>query len=439
MSCTALALLEYYTNIRAQTARLAEGLSPEDLCAQSMPDASPGKWHLAHTTWFFETFILQEDSQAYTPFDPNFNLLFNSYYETVGKRHARPQRGLLTRPTLADVLRYREHVDAEMLSLLDRADTLDSGERGHTLAELVTIGLHHEMQHQELFVTDMLHLFSCNPTFPAMATEDTQASQHVPSARDMQFISFEGGQIDVGATPTAPTHQDDPWKTFSYDCERPRHTTFLQPYTLASRLVTNREWLAFMDDGGYQSPLLWLSDGWASCQKNEWSSPLYWHQRDGEWYQFTVHGLQALALDSPVCHVSYYEADAFARWAGRRLPSEQEWENTARIQHGDAIPEASNFLEASFGKPRPNTGGAFSDLYGDVWEWTQSAYTPYPGFTSEQGALGEYNGKFMINQCVLRGGSCATPTLQMRPSYRNFFYPYHRWQFSGVRLAGDLS
>lgn len=457
MSCTTLLeyglafYLERYTSIRGQTARLAEGFSPEDLCAQSMPDASPGKWHLAHTTWFFETFILQQYSETYRPFDPSYSQLFNSYYESVGKRHARPQRGLLTRPSLEDVLRYRGYVDQEMRCLLDQckgwerdASTNDDEQKkAKAIKELLTIGLHHEMQHQELFLTDMLHLFSCNPSFPAMVERSYQPPPSAAPVKDREFFPFSGGQVEIGAQPTkaadASSNENVPWKMFSYDCERPRHTTYIQPYRLAARLVTNAEWLAFMEDGGYQRPLLWLSDGWAVCQRNEWDSPLYWLQRDDQWLRFSAHGLQPLDMNAPVCHVSFYEADAYARWAGARLPTEQEWENAALIQHGESIPEENNFLERMLWEPVASTGDAFSDMYGDVWEWTQSPYTPYPGFKSEQGALGEYNGKFMINQCVLRGGSCATPRLQMRPSYRNFFYPYHRWQFTGVRLAGDLS
>ena len=430
-------LLNHYNVIRAQTERLAEGLSTEDLSAQSMPDASPGKWHLAHTSWFFETFILQKYSEHYRCINSIYAELFNSYYESVGKRHARPQRGLITRPSMEEVFSYRRRVDEAMVDLLEASK---GASFANEISSILTIGLHHEMQHQELFLTDILHLLSHNPMHPAIKPEAMDRNTKVGEPSAVAWKVFEGGQCEIGATSnTSSSEPTNHWKTFSYDCERPKHIAYLQPYSLADRTVTNKEWLEFIEDGGYETPLLWLSDGWAARQKNDWYAPLYWRQQDDQWFQFTVNGMQVLELDAPVCHISYYEADAYARWAGKRLPSEQEWEHAARKQFGENIPEKTNFLEQLAWKALQNLQGDFSNLYGDVWEWTQSAYTPYPGFKSEQGALGEYNGKFMINQCVLKGGSCATPRLQMRPSYRNFFYPHHRWQFSGVRLAGDNS
>ncbi|MFT5084064.1 MAG: ergothioneine biosynthesis protein EgtB [Lentisphaeria bacterium] len=446
-------LLNQYMATRRQTMRLAEGLSAEDLTAQSMPDASPGKWHLAHTTWFFETFILQKFSPNFEWFNPHFCHLFNSYYESVGSRHARPQRGLLTRPALDQVIEYRQHVD----TLMHRAMECEP----EVLAPLVTIGLHHEMQHQELFLTDILHLLWHSPMFPsvinvAASTSTSGAKQQGspeyetknrssnPSPVSMQ--AFEGGLIEVGVTDELnkgeQTSANDCWTNFSFDCERPRHTTFVHPFRLASRLVNNGEWLEFMRDGGYQNALLWLSDGWSRCQMEGWDTPLYWLQRDGGWLQFGLDGLREIDLLAPVCHVSYYEADAFARWRQKRLPREHEWELAAAEK-----PIRGNFLESCVWRPLTDNsptvsaalaGSRVDDLYGDVWEWTQSAYAPYPGFQAGQGALGEYNGKFMANQCVLRGGSCVTPLQQMRTSYRNFFYPHQRWQFSGLRLAEDL-
>lgn len=419
MSVIVSELLDHYSAIRLRTTQLAEGLSAEDLAAQSMPDASPGKWHLAHTTWFFETFILQKFCQPFAWFDAVFPFLFNSYYDSVGERHTRPQRGLLTRPSLQTVLEYRAHVDRHMERLLH--------ERPQDIAQLVTIGLHHEMQHQELFLTDILHLFSHNPLRPGvLASLAPAASSAAAVTPDMQ--RFEGGLLQVGATPKS----DSPWQSFSYDCEQPRHSTYVSPFSLATRLVTNEQWQAFIDDGGYREPLLWLSDGWARCQQEQWHAPLYWQWDDGQWSHFTLSGQQAVRPQDPVSHVSYYEADAFARWSGKRLPREHEWEHVAAQRQIEG-----NFLETHLWQPRPFSGQDFADMYGDVWEWTQSAFSPYPGFQAKQGALGEYNGKFMLNQCVLRGGSCVTPHAQMRASYRNFFYPHQRWQFSGVRLAED--
>jgi len=416
-------LLDHYKRVRRQTMRLAQSLSAEDMSAQSMPDASPGKWHFAHTSWFFETFILQQFDPKFRWFRDEFNFLFNSYYDSVGSRHARPIRGLLTRPSLQEVIEYREHVDTRMEALLGRdPDGIEA---------LVTIGLHHEMQHQELFLTDLLNLLSHNPMYPAVISGGADKTpQSESTALGYEMFSFGGGLVDVGASNTGT----ESWSGFSYDCEQPTHQTFLTPFRMSSRLVNNQDWMDFMADGGYENPLLWLSDGWAFKQRENWSAPLYWVQNQDTWQQFSLAGLRDINPYSPVVHVSYFEADAFARWQGKRLPREHEWENVAAN-----YPIQGNFLESQLWSPLPGRYDtmAFEDLFGDVWEWTQSAFCAYPGFTSKQGALGEYNGKFMSNQYVLKGGSCATPKLQMRRTYRNFFYPHQRWQFTGVRLAED--
>lgn len=407
-----------YNRVRQQSLALVEGLSAEDMVAQSMPDASPLKWHLGHTTWFFETFILKNHRQRltgkpFTPFSTNFEFLFNSYYDTVGERHPRPQRGLLTRPSIAEVMAYREAIDEDMAELQLCAD--------ETVHMLLEVGLHHEMQHQELMLTDLLHLLSCNPLYPAVK----EVSTHYSSlSTDLEFREFAGAVMAFGA------HEN----LFSYDNERPRHQSLLPPFRLASRPICNAEWLAFMEDGGYQDSLLWLSDGWFRSQREDWQHPLYWRRHEGQWWEFGLDGLQPLNPAAPVCHISYYEADAYARWSGGRLPREHELEMVAELQ-----PLDGNFLEQHHWRPQPpQSMQGVQQVYGDVWEWSQSAYSAYPGFKPEMGALGEYNGKFMCGQFVLRGGSCATPRAQMRPSYRNFFYPHQRWQYSGLRLARDV-
>ena len=403
-----------YSSVRAQSTALTEGLTAEDMVAQSMPDASPIKWHLAHTTWFFETFLLKSRLKNYREFDSEFPHLFNSYYVSAGTRHARPQRGLLTRPSLDRVLEYRAYVDREMQSLLDQNDA--------ECNKVVEVGLHHEMQHQELMMTDLLHLMSCNPTHPIVFNTPKLTES---KASRVSMVDRPGDMVHVGAS----------GEEFSYDCENPRHLMYLSPHKLADRLVTNEEWLQFMDDGGYGEPLLWLSDGWAQKEKEDWQAPLYWVKKNDLWSQYGLDGLKAIHPLAPVTHVSFYEADAFARWAGKRLPREHELENAALERE-----IKGNFLESKKFRSTPllESDQGIKQLYGDVWEWTQSAYAPYPNFNPEQGALGEYNGKFMINQMVLKGGSCVTPKAQMRPSYRNFFYPHHRWQFTGLRLAEDL-
>lgn len=402
-----------FSAIRAQSLHLAAPLSAEDQTVQSIPDTSPTKWHLAHTTWFFETFILQPNDPAYRVFDPAFNFLFNSYYEQIGPRHARPMRGLLTRPALETVHTYREHVDAAITSLLATGPA-------NSILETLELGLHHEQQHQELLLTDIKHVLSCNPTSPAYRAPRPREAQQV---RDLSWIDHPGGLVSIGT--------DGP--SFHFDCEGPRHKVWLEPFRIASRPVTNAEYTAFINDGGYARPEFWLSEGWAKCQEEGWEAPLYWRRDDEHgWRIFTLLGLRPIYPDAPVCHVSYYEADAFARWAGKRLPTEAEWEVIA-----EDLPTDGHFVGTEAFHPLPAPDDGLVQMFGDVWEWTQSAYAPYPGFSPAEGAVGEYNGKFMSGQMILRGGSCVTPESHIRPSYRNFFYPPDRWQFSGIRLAED--
>jgi len=414
------ALAQRYRAVRAATLALAEPLSAEDCALQSMPDTSPTKWHLAHTSWYFETFALEPALPGYRPFEPAFRVLFNSYYNGVGPQYARPQRGLLTRPSLAEVHAYREHVDRHLLALLE------DGKLDAAMREVVLLGTHHEQQHQELILTDVLHLLAQNLLAPVYRESAARSAR--ADAGDARFVAFPGGVREVGHAGAG----------FAFDNEGPRHRVYLEPFALARRPVTNREFLAFVDAGGYRDPEPWLADGWAAVQRQGWEAPLYWQRRDGAWWTFTLGGLRELALDEPVTHVSFYEADAFARWAGARLPTEMEWEVAAA--NGAAI--AGNFAESGVLHPRPappSDPPGLVQLFGDVWEWTRSAYAPYPGYAPPAGALGEYNGKFMSNQIVLRGGSCATPADHIRASYRNFFYPDARWQFSGIRLAKDAS
>jgi ergothioneine biosynthesis protein EgtB len=384
-------LLRRYAAVRARTEQLVASLSDEDQCVQSMPDASPTKWHRAHTSWFFEQFVLTAFQPGYQVFDRDFAYLFNSYYDAVGPRHPRPQRGLLTRPSAATVGEFRRHVDRAMLQFLVH---LPPGADG-----LVELGLQHEQQHQELLLTDMLHAFAQNPLVPAVLP-DWREPASVPG--QTRFLDCDEGIVRIG-------HQT---AGFCFDNETPAHDVYLQPYRLASRLVRNGDWLDFIADGGYRTPALWMSDGWACVQANGWSAPLYWREGDDGWWQMGLHGVAPLDPDAPVRHISWYEADAFARWACARLPTEAEWE--AACVRDD-----------------------MHELASHVWQWTGSAYSPYPGYRPAAGAVGEYNGKFMVNQMVLRGGSLATPTGHSRRSYRNFFHPDKRWQFTGVRLARD--
>jgi ergothioneine biosynthesis protein EgtB len=404
-----------YEAVRRTTERLTDGLAPEDMVVQSMPDVSPTKWHLAHTSWFFEQFVLVPHFAGYTPLEPVYLYLFNSYYQQAGERHCRDQRGYISRPTVAEVMAYRSHVDRAMLDLLGSVDE----ERFAQVEPLVTLGLHHEQQHQELMLTDLKHVFSVNPLRPVYRARPDPA--RVPEAPPLAWLAFDAGVHEIGFA-------DD---GFAYDNETPRHRVYLEPFELASRLVTNGEYLDFMDDGGYRRPELWLSLGWAAVQEKGWSEPFYWERRDGRWQLFTLAGMRDVEAAEPVCHLNYFEADAFARWAGARLPTEAEWEVAAA-----GLPLEGNFADAPQLHPTPaGPGSGMRQMYGDVWEWTSSAYAAYPGFRTAAGAVGEYNGKFMCNQYVLRGGSCATPAGHIRPTYRNFFPPEATWQFTGVRLA----
>jgi ergothioneine biosynthesis protein EgtB len=386
-------LLAAYRTVRDETERRAAPLTPEDQVIQSMPDASPAKWHRAHTTWFFEQFLLGAHCPGYTPYHPDYAFLFNSYYVSAGPRHTRARRGDITRPGAEEVTAYRRHVDAAVAAFFESADEATLAK----LEPLLEVGLNHEQQHQELMLTDILHAFAQNPIPPAY-----DAGWRAPAATrgGDEWITLTEGIHTIG-------HPDD---TFHFDNEKPAHRALVGPVKLNRNLVTNRDWLAFMADGGYRMATLWLMDGFAAVEREQWQAPGHWRQSDGEWRIMTLGGLRPVDPDAPVMHVSYYEADAFARWSGKHLPTEMEWEVAARA-------------------------GQLNDTFGIVWQWTRSAYAPYPGYRAIAGALGEYNGKFMVNQYVLRGSSLATPKGHSRVTYRNFFYPHHRWQFTGLRLA----
>jgi len=413
-------LLARYRSVRARSEALCQPLQSDDFNLQAMPDASPPKWHLAHTTWFFETFVLAQFAKNYRPYNAHFAALFNSYYNALAAApYPRPQRGLLSRPTVAEVFAYRSAIDAELTALLER----DSAQSA-AIAALVELGLHHEQQHQELLLTDLKYAFSLNPLLPCYSPRPARALRHRAAA--MNWVAFDAGLCDIGAARDR----------FAFDNEMPRHRQYLHAYVLADRPITNGEYLEFIEDGGYARAQWWLADGWRQCAQAQWQAPLYWQRRDGEWFVFTLHGKAPLERGEPVCHVSYYEADAYARWAGARLPTEFEWENAARAQRVEG-----HFIEDGVLHPRApaqRDEASLRQLFGDVWEWTGSAYLPYPGYAPARGAVGEYNGKFMCNQMVLRGGSCVSAPEHLRASYRNFFYPADRWQFSGIRLASTI-
>jgi len=405
-------LEDQYLSVRSQTEALCEPLTPEDMMVQSCADASPAKWHLAHTTWFFETFLLSEFLPGYKPFDPDYRWLFNSYYNAVSEQPMKQLRGSFSRPSLEEIVAYRSCVDAAMMHLI-KLDLPDESERR------IVLGLNHEQQHQELLAYDIKHAFWSNPLRPAY--REGGLPEFGP-AQPVQWIGRSGGLLETGHT----------GRGFCFDNEQPRHKVYIQPFELASRLVTCGEYLEFMRDGGYECPELWLSEGWDTMQSQQWRAPLYWFEEDGAWRVFTLRGVVDLSalLSTPVCHISYFEADAFARWAGKRLPTEAEWEVAAQ-----GLRVEGNLLESGLLHPSPASGACLQQIYGDVWEWTASAYLGYPGYAALPGALGEYNGKFMSNKMVLRGGSAVSPASHIRSTYRNFFPPASRWQFCGVRLA----
>jgi ergothioneine biosynthesis protein EgtB len=411
-----------YTRIRSTTTLLAEPLAVEDQVVQAIPEASPAKWHLAHTTWFFERFCLMEHARGYEPFDPQYHYLFNSYYYTTGEMHGRSVRGQLSRPTVADIQAYRAHIDDAMLRLIESRDGARNFE------SLVLLGLNHEQQHQELLLTDIKQAFFLNPLGPAYRDRQKLA---MDKATPLKFVSRRGGETAIGAS----------GDSFCFDNETPRHVTLLRTHSLANRLVTNGEYREFIDDGGYSDPALWLADGWTKLRELGWNRPLCWSENNAR--EFTLGGWRPLDPNAPVCHVSYYEADAFARWAGARLPTEAEWETAAAdtpvvgnlLDEGFMHPAGASGTRGSAAFESPGAPPAITQLWGDVWEWCSSSYAPYPGFEPLAGSLGEYNGKFMCNQLVVRGGSCVTWAEHVRPSYRSFFYPHDRWQFLGFRLA----
>ncbi len=404
---------ERFRRVRGVSEEICRPLETEDYVVQTMPDVSPPKWHLAHTSWFFETFLLQEFDSSYQPFHPRYNYLFNSYYEAVGERHPRPQRGMLTRPTVREIYDYRRHVDQAICKLIAEAPDARLGEIG----ALLDLGLNHEQQHQELLFTDCKHILATNPLAPVYRPLEASNKQ----APTLEWLEFEGGVRDIGFSGGG----------FAYDNESPRHKAYLEPFRLASRLTTNGEYLEFIEAGGYREPRHWLSLGWATVLEQRWQAPLYWRRSDDSWSAYTLGGWLPIDENEPVCHLSYFEADAFASWAGKRLPTEWEWEVAAQ---GVDI-EGNLYDEGRFHPAPASDGSGLRQMYGDVWEWTSSAYSAYPGYRNPPGAIGEYNGKFMCGQFVLRGGSCVTSRDHLRSTYRNFFPPEARWQFSGLRLA----
>lgn len=413
-------LARRYQAVRRQSETLCASLETEDFVIQTMPDVSPTRWHLAHVTWFFETLVLSKAMTEYRPFHPDFVYLFNSYYNTIGKQFPRDRRGFLSRPTVKEVFDYRRYVDGHMYKLLGELDP-PAGGGSSELANVVEVGLNHEQQHQELILTDIKHVFSYNPLHPVYRARRIGDGQ---TERPMGWIGYDEGLRRIG-------HGDD---GFSYDNERSRHRVFLDAFELGDRLVTNREFIEFIDDRGYERPEHWLSEGWATALENKWQAPMYWVRRDDGWWSFTLSGMRRVEPDEPVCHVSFFEADGYARWAGVRLPTEPEWEVAS-----ETVELEGNFMESERFHPTPMdadpSDGLPAQMFGDVWEWTSSPYVAYPGYRPPEGAMGEYNGKFMCNQMVLRGGCCATSRTHIRRTYRNFFAPSARWQFAGIRLA----
>ncbi len=417
-------LIEAFRDVRRKTEELCSPLQTEDYVIQSMEDVSPPKWHLGHTTWFFETFLLKNYSRGYQPYHPLYGFLFNSYYETIGDRVTRSQRGLLSRPTVKEVYDFRARINGRISELIESIPD----EQWNRFLFLMDLGLNHEQQHQELLLTDIKNILSINPLKPIY--REAQPSLEEDTLPPAGFTEFEGGIFEIGHSGPG----------FSFDNERPRHRVLLEDFRLQNRAVTNGEYLEFINDGGYSDFRHWLSEGWAILTERNWKSPMYWEKKDDGWQVMTLSGMRKLNLNEPVCHVSYFEADAFARWAVKRLPTEAEWEHASEIAGADL--SSCNFMDSGRFHPSPY-GSAKGEpakirLFGDVWEWTSSAYLPYPGFRPEAGAVGEYNGKFMSNQMILRGGSCATPLNHIRPTYRNFFQCDKRWQFTGIRLAGDI-
>ena len=422
-------LIEKYRRVRNFSAQLCRTLQAEDYVVQSMPDVSPTKWHLAHTSWFFETFIVKVWAPRYRSEVPQYAYLFNSYYNAAGDMHRRDLRGLISRPTVAETYRFRESIDECVMKLLQDADEARLAE----IEPVLTLGLHHEQQHQELLITDIKHVFSQNPLYPVFRETETESNNERVAAQ--HFVEFDEAVVSIG-------HDGN---GFSYDNEGPRHRALVPSFSLSNRLITNGEYLAFVEAGGYTRPEFWLSLGWTTVNEQRWQAPLYWVQRDGAWWNFTLSGFRPVNDAEPVTHISYFEADAYANWDGARLPTEFEWEHASA-----GLAMDGNFVDTGRFHPAPASDGAGSpssrngsaglqQMFGDVWEWTRSAYLPYPGYRAVPGALGEYNGKFMCNQMVLRGGSCATSRDHIRATYRNFFQPEKRWQFTGIRLARDLT
>ncbi len=411
-------LSQTFDRVRQQSERYCEPLRTEDFGLQGAPETSPPKWHLAHTTWFFETFVLKPFQKNFRPWHPQFEQLFNSYYNGVGEQFPRSRRGLLSRPSVDEILDYRHGIDQRVLALLNDQQHPDNA----SILERVELGLHHEQQHQELFFTDIKYSFSMNPLYPALQSGGVADGAVTPPP--LQWSSCEGGLLHFG-------HRGD---GFCYDNETPLHRAFVEPFVFANRLITNGEYLDFINDKGYERPELWLADGWTEVQRQGWKAPLYWHRQDDVWFEYRLQGLQPMNSAHPVCHVSAYEADAFARWRDARLPTEFEWEAIAQT-----LPVEGEFIEKGIYHPLPSSEDShLQQIFGSLWEWTSSAYGPYPNFVPAAGTIGEYNGKFMCNQWVLRGGSCVSSQSHLRASYRNFFYPRDRWQFSGIRLAGRI-